>query len=221
MLITDRFVALQVPKTGGQWLAEVLAPFVVERRPEHGEWREIPAEYAALPQLAIVRNPWDWYVSWWHWWQRNPSGAPPDAVLPFDEALGAMREVNAEMRQHGRYGVWFRRVVGPRTELIRFERLREGLLEFLRLHDTLDAELEHRVLSTPSRNVSERGHYSEYYDDASRRLVEDVSASIVDRFGYRFSRSSAAAQRSTSFSTSGVYFSSARSTTSRAAGGTQ
>lgn len=188
MLITDRFVALQVPKTGGQWLAEVLAPFVVEPRPEHGEWSEVPAEYADLPQLAVVRNPWDWYVSWWHWWQRNPSGAPPDALHPFDEALRAMREVSTGFAQHGRYGEWFGRVVGPQTELIRFERLREELLEFLRLHDILDPELEDRVLTTAPRNVSDRGHYSEYYDDESRRLVEEISIPIIDRFGYRFTK---------------------------------
>ena len=27
----------------------------------------IPAEYAHLPAIAFIRNPWDWYVSWYHW----------------------------------------------------------------------------------------------------------------------------------------------------------
>jgi hypothetical protein len=170
-----------------------LEPFVVDPRPAHGRWSEIPAEYAALPQVAVVRNPWDWYVSWWLHWQRRPSVAPPDALFPFDEALRAMREVNANLAQHGRYGAWFHMVPGPRTELIRFERLRQGLIEFLDSHDISDAELEHRILTTPANNTSERGHYSDYYDDASRRLVEEVSSSILDRFEYRFSRSPVAA----------------------------
>jgi hypothetical protein len=187
VLITDRFVVLQIPKTGGWWLRQVLEPLVVEPRPDHGFWSELPAEYATLPQLAVVRNPWDWYVSWWHHWQRLPPAAPQDALLPFHEALKAMREVDDELREHGRYGWWFRRVIGPQTELIRFEHLTAELLEWLRWHDLLDAELERLVSSTPPTNVSERRQYSAYYDDASRRLVEEVSAPILDRFDYRYS----------------------------------
>lgn len=188
MLITEKFVVLHIPKTGGQWLAEVLEPIMVELGPGHGTWQQVPDECAALPQLAVVRNPWDWYVSWWHWWRSGSpkKPPPPDAQLAFDEALRAMRQIDAVTHQWGRYGMWFHSIVGPNTELIRFEHLREGMLAFLRSHDVFDPDLEYRVLTTPPLDASDRGHYSAYYDDASRNLVQEVSTSIIDRFGYSF-----------------------------------
>ena len=29
--------------------------------------RDIPPEFRDLPVLGFVRNPWDWYVSWYHY----------------------------------------------------------------------------------------------------------------------------------------------------------
>jgi hypothetical protein len=72
MLIHDRFVFLHVPKTGGTFLRRILQQELPECRPlpdmprsAHFGWDKIPPEAAGLPVLAFVRNPWDWYVSWY------------------------------------------------------------------------------------------------------------------------------------------------------------
>ncbi len=72
MLIHDRFVFLHVPKTGGTFLDRELRrelpgcqpPSNVPRSAHHG-WDAIPAEARGRPVLVFVRNPWDWYVSWY------------------------------------------------------------------------------------------------------------------------------------------------------------
>ena len=73
MLITDRFIFVHVPKTGGDFIRRIClrhlpAAAIVEHHiAKHGPDTEIPAAYADLPRFALVRNPWDWHVSWYHY----------------------------------------------------------------------------------------------------------------------------------------------------------
>jgi len=72
MLITKYFVFLHFKKTGGTFFRRILrdhmpADWVVAKGPIHGGCKKIPAEYAHLPTISFIRNPWDWYVSWYHW----------------------------------------------------------------------------------------------------------------------------------------------------------
>ena len=73
MLITKYFVFLHVPKTGGLFVKEIcgrfLPPdwFVPNTLHDHNGLQAIPPEYGHLPILSFVRNPWDWYVSWFHY----------------------------------------------------------------------------------------------------------------------------------------------------------
>jgi len=73
VLITDRFVFVHVPKTGGDFIRRICLrhlpaeSIVAHQIAKHGPDTEIPAAYAALPRFALVRNPWDWHVSWYHY----------------------------------------------------------------------------------------------------------------------------------------------------------
>lgn len=74
MLIYDRFVFLHMPKTAGIFLTDALQdefgpPGAVLET--HAGWDEIPPESVGRPVLMYVRNPWDWYVSWYHFWTRS------------------------------------------------------------------------------------------------------------------------------------------------------
>ena len=70
MLIYDDFVFMHTPKTAGYFvkealIAELAAPS--EQLKGHAGWDSIPAAAVGRPVLMYVRNPWDWYVSWYHW----------------------------------------------------------------------------------------------------------------------------------------------------------
>jgi len=88
MLVTKHFIFIHVPKTGGTFIRHVcrnhLPPdWLVDRttlgwdsRPgkdAHRRYTAIPPEFSELPVLAVVRNPWDWYVSWYAWRERYPA----------------------------------------------------------------------------------------------------------------------------------------------------
>jgi len=73
VLITTRFVFVHIPKTGGDFIRRICsrhlpADWVVPNSiAKHGPDVEIPEEYRDLPRFALVRNPWDWHVSWYHY----------------------------------------------------------------------------------------------------------------------------------------------------------
>jgi hypothetical protein len=83
MLITKHFVFLHLQKTGGMFIKDVCSKYLppdwlVQNDPRpHGTYRQLPAEFKQLPVFALVRNPWDWYVSWYHFARelaRSPEG---------------------------------------------------------------------------------------------------------------------------------------------------
>lgn len=67
MIITERFVFVHMHKTGGQSLNAIIQCTIPSYQfiGYHYPQSEIPAYSSNLPIVGIVRNPWDWYISWY------------------------------------------------------------------------------------------------------------------------------------------------------------
>jgi hypothetical protein len=67
MLVTDKFVFLHLPRAGGTFVYEVVRKFFPSAREigYHFPRELLPREYSQLPVLGVVRNPWEFYVSWY------------------------------------------------------------------------------------------------------------------------------------------------------------
>lgn len=94
---TNKFTWLHVPKTGGTWLHKILvdnAPRswqVSAGPPAHVRLHEVPEvlehqhrlpERIRLPILATVRNPWDWYVSFYFFLEQHRVNRTGGFALP-------------------------------------------------------------------------------------------------------------------------------------------
>ncbi|MGO9632787.1 MAG: hypothetical protein ACLPX1_02690 [Steroidobacteraceae bacterium] len=68
MIATDRFVFLHLHKSGGSFVNEFLLRFVPSAQAVgyHLPRALLPREYRGLPVFGFVRNPWSYYVSWYH-----------------------------------------------------------------------------------------------------------------------------------------------------------
>jgi hypothetical protein len=78
MLVTDKFVFVHLPRSGGTFTSEVIKRFFPSAHEigYHLPRTLLPTEYCHLPVLGAVRNPWDFYVSWYyHVWPRD-AGTP-------------------------------------------------------------------------------------------------------------------------------------------------
>jgi hypothetical protein len=72
VIITKHFGFIHIPKTGGTFITHLCREhlpreWILYDPPKvHSRYDEVPPDFAELPMLCFVRNPWDWYVSWYH-----------------------------------------------------------------------------------------------------------------------------------------------------------
>lgn len=74
MIVTDEFVFVHLPRTGGTFVTDMIMKFFPSAREigYHLPRALLPKEYSHLPVLGTVRNPWEFYVSWYyHIWPRD------------------------------------------------------------------------------------------------------------------------------------------------------
>lgn len=67
MIATSRFVFLHLHKSGGTFVNQFLLRFLPDARliGYHLPRACLPAQSVGLPLFGLVRNPWDYYVSWY------------------------------------------------------------------------------------------------------------------------------------------------------------
>ncbi len=68
MIATDNLVFIHLHKSGGTFVNELLLRFAGEpqRIGYHLPYREVPDAIRHLPVVGTVRDPWSYYVSWYH-----------------------------------------------------------------------------------------------------------------------------------------------------------
>src|SRR5690242_6247875 len=127
---------------------------------QHVPYDTLPPEYADLPAISFVRNPWDYYVSQWAWMLEHgkESRAAHVARRSFKEfvqmGIGKPR---------GGFATVFAGITRG-TEVGRYEQLHEELLSFFQRHDVPNTpELARDLRSAPRINASEHRDYRDYY----------------------------------------------------------
>ena len=73
MIATDKFVFIHMHKTGGQSLGHIIERCMPDMQQigYHYPYHLLPQKYAGLPVIGTIRNPWDWYLSWYAFNTRN------------------------------------------------------------------------------------------------------------------------------------------------------
>ncbi|MCA8976164.1 MAG: sulfotransferase family 2 domain-containing protein [Planctomycetes bacterium] len=199
MILTRHFVFLHVPKTGGNFVRAVLeehapADWQVARREDHATFADIPDSHRGLPKLAFVRNPFAWYVSWFHFQQKTR-----DAFF-LEISDGGRLDFAASMRNVFRDGGALQHGEGPFLQTLwhmlgrglegcrvgKMETMREDLLRLIAEQCPVSPDMAAAIASLPAQNTSRHRHYARYYDDELRALVLQKDRAIFDHFGYRW-----------------------------------
>jgi hypothetical protein len=83
MLVTDKFAFFHLPRTGGTFVHDIVTKFFPSAREigYHLPRELLPREYSHLPVLGTVRNPWEFYVSWYHHHHSSNRYSPSKNVL--------------------------------------------------------------------------------------------------------------------------------------------
>lgn len=207
MILTTRFVFIHVPRTGGTFVRQL---FLEAAPPEwhsrilegHPGACDIPAELHHLPRIAVVRNPFDWYVSWFHYMLQIGGNPIFEAVAPsagdpdFKRCIRDLLELPVTrffpVPEEGRclsFSWYFHHLLGEDLEAVRiarFENLRQELARVFASVVALPEPFARRIAEAPPANPSHRERYRSYYDADLVRAVEHADRPLLDRFGYRF-----------------------------------
>jgi len=198
-------VMIHIPRAAGTSLsAELYGRFI-----GHFSVSELlavaPADVAALPRFAVVRNPWDRLVSAWSFARRGFSLVEPaGAASPIDAARIRIRREEQyqvpEFESFERFvGEWLaprdvHRLDGvfrPQVDYVH-DPAEDLPLDFLGRFEQLDeaavwlTETIGRPISLPRLNASERGAYRSHYTQELARLVGEIYAKDIAAFGYEF-----------------------------------
>lgn len=207
-----RFIFVHIPKTGGTSLSLALenramaddiligdTPKAVKRRGRVKKMRgdrrlwkhsrisdieglEAVGDLSRYFVFALVRNPWDRMVSYYHW-LRDQSfehrAVELAKELSFSDFLNHP-ETQVMLRAE-RYSDYVRMQSGDELEahFIRLEALEEDLKP---VEDHLGFKLDLPHVNRSERDADWRG----YYSDADAALVADCYAEDIARFGYGF-----------------------------------
>jgi hypothetical protein len=74
VIVADKFVFVHLPRSGGTFVSEIIRKFFPSAREigHHLPRELLPREYSHLPVLGTVRNPWEFYVSLYHYvWPKD------------------------------------------------------------------------------------------------------------------------------------------------------
>lgn len=90
MIVTSRFVFLHLHKSGGTFVNQFLLRFFPEARliGYHLPRAHLPPQFSRLPLFGLVRNPWDYYVSWYSFQMMRPVPNPLYGCTSEDGRLG-------------------------------------------------------------------------------------------------------------------------------------
>ena len=80
MIVCDDFVFLHLHKSGGTFINQLMLMCLPNARMlgYHLPYAQLPEVHRALPALGVVRNPWAYYVSWFHF---QSGQAQPNALF--------------------------------------------------------------------------------------------------------------------------------------------
>jgi len=199
---------VHVPKCGGKFVESAFKPFISDCPLLTEAWTAGHQTYAEYKEafgarglnfdkgykFAVVRNPWDWHVSWFHYLKGDPTGADSGHVIEgrlfqtmsLEDYVDWLSDDSAPRSPQGylqrQMCDWLvdgsNRIAIDRV--LRQERLANDLRAMaadLRLEITVrDAKI----------NASQREDYRRYYNDRTAEAIASRHTLDIALFGYTF-----------------------------------
>jgi len=149
--------------------------------------KELPKEiYDNFYKFAFVRNPWDWQVSMYHFILKETTHVNHEFVksmVGFDEYLAWI--INVKKTPYPKGAPKFQKdmVVDKEGRII---------VDFIGRYENLAQDFQHVCqminidVSLPVINRSVHKDYKSYYNDKTRKMVEEYFKEDIELFGYTF-----------------------------------
>lgn len=203
-----KFIFIHIPKTGGNSIQNILVNYSEDtlRNHENGEtfeniqrnylndfevesnseqisgkhkrfikyqnnWNSSFGEFSDFFKFSVVRNPWDRCISLYFYSKtKNVFDKDKFISLVLSNKPSALPQYNYLVNNEGEVNLDY---------IIKFESLQEC---FNIACDNIGIP----KAKLPHVNKSKHKHYTEYYDDETRKIVAEKFAKDIEYFGYKF-----------------------------------
>lgn len=169
-IINNKYVLFALKNMGVSRFSEHEKAYFVR-----GVWGE--DVYDSLYSFGFVRNPWDWLVSLYHFTKsrkNNYNYKLVNSFHDFDEYV-AWKCCNDVRKQKDFFYYKNKRIV---NYIGKFENIEN---DFKEICDQISIEKD-----LPKKNVGNHRHWSEYYNDKTKALVEKAFKDDIDLFEYEY-----------------------------------
>lgn len=218
MVITDKFAFLHLQKCGGSfirnWILENISSskFI---KPQHEGFTLYKNQIGNKPIIGIIRNPWDWYVSLFHYNFESKGGILKPIFKENDNFESWLKRVMNKKngRVHDLDFNWIGKFdVGPfsfrmikcfnksglsiknlseinlnKINIIKLENLVPNIIKVLEENNIKLSEKQLKSLqSRKKENTSKRDSYKKYYTDELIELVTYKDRFIIENFNYEY-----------------------------------
>ncbi len=217
MLISDDFIFIHLQKCAGSFVDNLLEKMFTSAKfngARHDSVRQIGKKNIGKPVFGTIRNPWDWWVSWYaatnggrkfrltsnsfeEFWDTVFSTTQPLGELKMEQIneLGigpyTYRFVMRYFRDpDAAFSDWETVEKDPRdfmhpVHLCRVEDLRNELVRFFKfIGIELTNDQSSILMNAPVDNPSTHDFTESYYNNRLRELVREKDRLIVDLYGY-------------------------------------
>ncbi|MGB5831145.1 MAG: hypothetical protein WBG92_04050 [Thiohalocapsa sp.] len=211
MILSKYFVFIHFPKTGGEFIRKILfdtAPREWDLRDvgHHASITRIPDQYRKMPVFGFVRNPFDWYVSWYAYLRatalengfsneffnrvsdRGRRSFKQTIKAIFENDIAGSKQLDCSF-PGSVFGCHVNAHFGSDLSKIRigkFESLRDDLLVILKVISDPPNTMVNTVRSHKRVNASLRDDYRRYYDNELREMVSGRDRLVLQYFDYRY-----------------------------------
>lgn len=135
-------------------------------------------------KFAFVRNPWDRLLSCWcdkRYVNKHTSKEAKGEQTPFKDYVKSYRGEN--MYLHTNRHAQMQCAAFLNVEMDFVGRLENAHEDFSAICDRLDVDPPEEILH---KNITDHKHYTEYYDDETRKIVEDMYRDDIEMFNYKY-----------------------------------
>ena len=190
VIIKEKSIFIHIPKTGGssiqRWLLDNTDSYITTAT-KHQPLYDIELKYGKFDfSFAVVRNPWDWCVSWY-----------------FFSRDRALRRIN-HPKNKGKFSLEYNQQILNdfekgfeyfiETAMLKDQYHRTVGIDYIIKLENIDEEI--KVIAKqfninkelPVINASSRTYgYRDYYNDNTRQIVQTKFEKDINTFGYNFS----------------------------------
>ena len=182
-------VFIHIPKTGGssiqKWLLDNTTSQVTKAT-KHHTLKAIELKYGKFDfSFAVVRNPWDWCVSWYFFSRDRALRRIENPKQKGKFSLEYNQQVLTDFEKGFDYFIekthlkdQYHRTIGV-SYIMKLESINQDIQK---LKDEFNIKQELPHLNTSSRNKD----YREYYNDNTKQIVANKFKNDIGMFGYKF-----------------------------------